>query len=123
MIEKKGSNNFVKLEYFIISHLLNINDDFDYVRNNQRLLNYKNKTIDYIKMKITNKRKSTERFKEFYREVSHKKFTTAMLQEFFFYNRECENILELLDEFIKIVDKNDPKNFEVVKEENKNFYS
>ena len=64
-----------------------------------------------------------ERFKEFYREVSHKKFTTAMLQEFFFYNRECENILELLDEFIKIVDKNDPKNFEVVKEENKNFYS
>lgn len=64
-----------------------------------------------------------EKFKEFYKEVSHKKFTTAMLQEFFFYNRECENILELLDDFIKIVDKNDPKNFEVVKEENKNFYS
>lgn len=64
-----------------------------------------------------------EKFKEFYKEISHKKFTTAMLQEFFFYNRECENILELLDEFIKIVDKNDPKNFEVVKEENKNFYS
>ena len=49
--------------------------------------------------------------------------TTAMLQEFFFYNRDCDNILELLDEFIKIVDNNDPKNFEVVKEENKNFYS
>ncbi len=64
-----------------------------------------------------------EKFKDFYKEVSHKKFTTAMLQEFFFYNRECENILELLDDFIKIVDKNDPKNFEVVKEENKNFYS
>ena len=46
-----------------------------------------------------------------------------MLQEFLFYNRECDNILELLDDFIKIVDKNDPKNFEVVKEENKNFYS
>jgi hypothetical protein len=46
-----------------------------------------------------------------------------MLQEFFFYNRGCENIMGLLDEFIEIVDKNDPKNFEVVKEENKNFYS
>jgi len=64
-----------------------------------------------------------ERFKEFYREVSHKKYTTAMLQEFFFYNRECENILDIMDEFNEIVDKNDPKNFEVVKEENKNFYS
>lgn len=64
-----------------------------------------------------------DKFKEFYKEVSHKKYTTAMLQEFLFYNRECENINELLDEFNEIVDKNDPKNFEVVKEENKNFYS
>ena len=65
----------------------------------------------------------TDKFKEFYREISHKKFTTAMLQEFLFYNRENDNILELLDDFIKIIDKNDPKNFEVVKEENKNFYT
>ena len=64
-----------------------------------------------------------DKFKEFYNEIYHKKFTTAMLQEFLFYNRECEDILELLDDFIKIIDKNDPKNFEVVKEENKNFYS
>jgi chaperone BCS1 len=64
-----------------------------------------------------------DNFKNFYKEVYHKKFTTAMLQEFLFYNRECENILELLDDFIEIIDKNDPKNFEVVKEENKNFYS
>ena len=63
------------------------------------------------------------RFKEFYKEVSHKKYTPAMLQEFFFYNRDCENIMGIIDEFIEIVDKNDPKNFEVVKEENKNFYS
>ena len=46
-----------------------------------------------------------------------------MLQEFLFYNRECEDIMELMDEFIEIIEKNDPKNFEVVKEENKNFYS
>ena len=65
----------------------------------------------------------SDKFKEFYKEISHKKFTTAMLQEFLFYNRECENIIELLGEFIDIVEKNDPKNFEVVKEENKNFYS
>jgi|TARA_Y100000389_G_scaffold75672_1_gene72328 hypothetical protein len=64
-----------------------------------------------------------EKFKEFYKEISHKKFTTAMLQEFLFYNREAENILDLLDEFIGIIEKNDPKNFEVIKEENKNFYS
>ena len=64
-----------------------------------------------------------DKFKEFYRDISHKKYTTAMLQEFLFYNRECENIIELLDEFNEIVDKNDPKNFEVVKEENKNFYT
>lgn len=63
-----------------------------------------------------------EKFKEFYREVSHKKYTTAMLQEFFFYNRECENIMNIIDEFNEIVDKNDPKKFEIVKEENKNFY-
>ena len=64
-----------------------------------------------------------QRFKEFYKEVSHKKYTPAMLQEFFFYNGDCENIMGIIDEFIEIVDKNDPKNFEVVKEENKNFYS
>lgn len=64
-----------------------------------------------------------DKFKDFYKEISHKKFTTAMLQEFLFYNRENDNILELLDDFIKIIDKNDPKNFEVIKEENKNFYT
>ena len=63
------------------------------------------------------------KFKEFYKDISHKKFTTAMLQEFLFYNRDHDNIIELMDEFIEIIEKNDPKNFEVVKEENKNFYS
>ena len=70
LIEKKGSKNLIKLEYFIISNLLNINDKFDYERNNQRLLNYQNKTIDYIKIKITNKKTSAERFKEFYFDIT-----------------------------------------------------
>ena len=55
--------------------------------------------------------------------IKHREYTTAMLQEFLFYNRECENILEIMDKFIDIIEKNDPKNYEVIKDENKNFYS
>ena len=62
-------------------------------------------------------------FNEFYKSINHKEFTIAMLQEFLFYNRDCENILDIKDKFITIVEKNDPKNFEIVKDENKNFYS
>ena len=64
-----------------------------------------------------------DKFKEFYDLIRHREYTTAMLQEFLFYNRECENILEIMDKFIDIIEKNDPKNYEVLKEENKNFYS
>ena len=46
-----------------------------------------------------------------------------MLQEFLFYNRECEDIMAIIDKFIDIVEKNDPKNFEIIKDEQKNFYS
>tara|TARA_B100001287_G_C22683710_1_gene532051 strand:+ start:1762 stop:3153 length:1392 start_codon:yes stop_codon:yes gene_type:complete len=62
-------------------------------------------------------------FNEFYKLISHKDVTTAALQEFLFYNRNQENILEIMDDFYEILDKNDPKNFEILKEENKNFYS
>jgi hypothetical protein len=64
-----------------------------------------------------------ERFKDFYDTIKHKEYTTASLQEFLFYNRKCENILEIVDKFTEIIEKNDPKNFEVIKDENKNFYS
>jgi len=64
-----------------------------------------------------------DKFNEFYNEIRHKEYTTAMLQEFLFYNRKCENILELLDKFNDIIEKNDPKKFEILKDENKNFYS
>jgi hypothetical protein len=63
------------------------------------------------------------KFKEFYKEIRHKEYTTAMLQEFLFYNRECEDIMTIFDKFIDIVEKNDPKNFEIIKDEQKNFYS
>jgi len=64
-----------------------------------------------------------DKFKEFYNQIRHKEYTIAMLQEFLFYNRDCENIVDLMDQFTEIIDKNDPKNFEVIKDENKNFYS
>ena len=61
-------------------------------------------------------------FVELYKRIKHLKYTTAMLQEFFFYNRTSENILDKISEFQEIVAKNDPKNFEVLKEGTKNFY-
>ena len=63
------------------------------------------------------------KFKSFYKEIKHKEYTTAMLQEFLFYNRECEDIMVIIDKFIDIIEKNDPKNFEIIKDEQKNFYS
>ena len=64
-----------------------------------------------------------DQFDEFYNTIKHKEFTTAALQEFLFYNRDCDNILSIIDKFNQIIDNNDPKNFEIVKDENKNFYS
>jgi hypothetical protein len=49
-----------------------------------------------------------EKFRSFYKKIKHKQFTTAMLQEFLFYNRNCENILDHIPSFIEIVDKNKP---------------
>lgn len=49
-------------------------------------------------------------FSEFYNNIDHLKYTTAMLQEFLFYNRECTNIIDKLSEFNDIVSKNKPEN-------------
>ena len=61
-------------------------------------------------------------FQDFYKTYQHKNYTTAMLQEFLFYNRKCENIIECKDQFQDIIDKNASKNYEVVKEGNKGLY-
>ena len=66
--------------------------------------------------------KQMEYFDKFYKSVGHKKYTTAMLQEFLFYNRKCENILEHIDEFQIIIDRNDPKNLERDSKDKKNHY-
>ena len=63
-----------------------------------------------------------ETFPKFYQEISHKDYTTAMLQEFFFYNRKDERIASKVSEFLDIVEKNDPKTYDIVKDDNKNCY-
>jgi hypothetical protein len=64
-----------------------------------------------------------DKFDEFYDKIKHKEYTTANLQEFLFYNRNSDNIFNELSLFEDIIKKNDPKNYEVIKEGNKNFYS
>jgi len=65
----------------------------------------------------------SDNYNDFYEEIRFRKYSTAMLQEFLFYNRDCENILDIIDKFVKIIENNDPKGFEILKESNKNFYS
>ena len=67
--------------------------------------------------------KQTEKFKQFYKKIKHMEFTTAMLQEFLFYNRKCENILDHMTNFIDIVDKNKPSELSTDKSgQEKNLY-
>jgi predicted AAA+ superfamily ATPase len=61
-------------------------------------------------------------FKSFYKKIRHHKYTTAMLQEFLFYNRDAENIQEKLVDFHEIVEKNNPKNYELLKQEGSHLY-
>jgi len=65
--------------------------------------------------------KQNEHFKKFYQKISHIECTTAMLQEFLFYNRNCDNILEHMDQFMEIVDKNKPSELGSSKKD-KNIY-
>ena len=45
-----------------------------------------------------------------------------MLQEFLFFNRKCENVLEHIDKFMDIVDKNKPSELSSDTKENQNLY-
>ena len=53
-----------------------------------------------------------DNFNKFYEKIKSKEFTTAMLQEFLFFNRKCDNILNKIDIFFDIIEKNKPENFE-----------
>jgi len=61
-------------------------------------------------------------FEDFYNDLSHKDITTAMLQEFFFYNRDCDDILSKIDQLLTIISKNDPKHYDVVKDTQQHCY-
>lgn len=50
-----------------------------------------------------------DNFNKFYKKIKHKQFTTAMLQEFLFYNRKCDNIIDEIPQLINIIDKNKPE--------------
>jgi len=41
-------------------------------------------------------------FEEFYKKIKRNQFTTAVLQKFFFMNRNCENIIDKIKELIDI---------------------
>ena len=60
-----------------------------------------------------------DKFVEFYDNIKNKKYTTAMLQELLFFNRNCNNILDKLQLFDDIIKKNDSKKIQKDKKENK----
>jgi chaperone BCS1 len=62
-----------------------------------------------------------DNFNKFYKKIKHKEFTTAMLQEFLFYNRNCDDILEYIPKFIEIIEKNKPAELSSDKKE-QNLY-
>lgn len=63
--------------------------------------------------------KQMDKFEKFYNMICGKQITTAMLQEFFFYNRKSESIVSEISKLNDIIEKNDPKNFE---KDKKNMY-
>jgi len=70
VIDFNEKNNYVKLEYFIISQLLKINENFDYERTNQKLLNFNDRKFDFLKIKIINKNNLSIKYKEFYFDIT-----------------------------------------------------
>ena len=64
-----------------------------------------------------------DKFKSFYKKIKHMEFTTAMLQEFLFYNRKCDNIIDHLPKFNDIVEKNKPSELSTeTRSHDKNLY-
>lgn len=51
-------------------------------------------------------------FKKFYKKIKSQEFTTAMLQEFLFMNRNCDSILDKINDFFTIIENNKKRVFE-----------
>jgi len=50
-------------------------------------------------------KENKEHFKKFYKLIQNKEYTTAMLQEFLFFNRKCPDIFKKMAEFNEIIEK------------------
>mgnify|MGYP001409052619 FL=1 len=50
--------------------------------------------------------KDKKNFSKFYKLVRNRTYTTAMLQEFLFFNRKKDTIFDIIDKFYEIIDKN-----------------
>ena len=57
-------------------------------------------------------------FSKFYKLIKNRKYTTAMLQEFLFFNRDKDTIYNIMDEFFEIINSNNSDHFE---KKNKNI--
>ena len=69
------------------------------------------------------KDKDNNDFNSFYKLIKNRQYTTAMLQEFLFYNRNSDNINGLIDEFYKIIDRNKPSHFDSTNQSSDKLYS
>jgi len=56
--------------------------------------------------------KNKDDFEKFYKLIKSREYTTAMLQEFLFYNRKCDTIFDKINDFYQIIEKNDSNHFE-----------
>ena len=50
-----------------------------------------------------------ELFDKFYSKIESRKYTTAMLQEFLFFNRKNDTFMDSIKDFYKIIEKNNLK--------------
>ena len=56
--------------------------------------------------------KIKKNFNKFYKMIKNREYTTAMLQEFLFFNKKKETIFDIMDEFYEIIENNKPDHFE-----------
>jgi ATP-dependent 26S proteasome regulatory subunit len=61
-------------------------------------------------------KENKDNFSKFYKLIKNKEYTTAMLQEFLFFNRKCDDIFQKMNEFNEIIEKNKPGHFEQKKD-------
>ena len=66
------------------------------------------------KMYETFLKNQNDNFPKFYKQIKHLKITTAILQQFFFGNYNCEDILEKIPELEKTCNENDYDNKNVI---------